>query len=133
MMNKTFFMLVGLVIKSQTPSGTSDDAQARFYKQHMRRKDVPHMSGRTPIFDFDEWNRNHYSELFDKKRQRKRNYKYMLYDSGKNNSEQDDRHHFAVIVFFMFLIFIASMFDVDSYYDSDRKISTLTKGDEKNK
>ncbi|XP_055611350.1 dnaJ homolog subfamily C member 30, mitochondrial [Uranotaenia lowii] len=44
-----------------------DDAQTRFYKKRMTRTHVPDASGRTPIYDFDEWARNHYGSNFERR------------------------------------------------------------------
>lgn len=41
-----------------------DDAQTRFYKRHMRKTEMPHASGATPIYNFDEWNAQHYGKAF---------------------------------------------------------------------
>lgn len=40
-----------------------DDATARFYKARMH-KEKSTATGRTPIYDFDEWTRNHYTNTF---------------------------------------------------------------------
>ncbi|EAT37017.1 AAEL010955-PA [Aedes aegypti] len=45
-----------------------DDPQTRFYKKRMTRAHVPTASGRTPIYDFDEWSRNHYGKNFERKK-----------------------------------------------------------------
>lgn len=55
-----------------------DDATTRFYKAREHRHKAPTATGRTPIYDFDEWTRNHYSATFNneqdfKKRQEFRN------------------------------------------------------------
>lgn len=44
-----------------------DDPQTRFYKKRMTRTHVPTASGRTPIYDFDEWSREHYGKNFERK------------------------------------------------------------------
>lgn len=41
-----------------------DDPQTKFYKRHMKKTETPHASGRTPIYDFDEWNSQHYGKSF---------------------------------------------------------------------
>lgn len=43
-----------------------DDPQTKFYKQHMQRTQKPHASGRTPIYNFDEWNNQHYGKAFER-------------------------------------------------------------------
>lgn len=47
-------------------SAEEDDAQTKFYKQHMKRTERPHASGQTPIYDFDEWNEKHYGKAFQR-------------------------------------------------------------------
>jgi DnaJ homolog subfamily C member 30 len=42
-----------------------DDPQTKFYKSRFRRTEA---TGRTPIYDFDEWSRMHYGDHFARKR-----------------------------------------------------------------
>lgn len=46
-----------------------EDPQTRFYKARMKRSNVPNASGRTPIYDFDEWSRSHYGANFARKQE----------------------------------------------------------------
>lgn len=48
-----------------------DDPTARFYKARMH-KDRATATGRTPIYDFDEWTKNHYSDTFRQDQRKKR-------------------------------------------------------------
>lgn len=41
-----------------------DDPQTKFYKRHMSKTEVPHATGRTPIYNFDEWTEAHYGKTF---------------------------------------------------------------------
>ncbi|XP_055541862.1 dnaJ homolog subfamily C member 30, mitochondrial [Wyeomyia smithii] len=52
-----------------------DDAQTRFYKKRMTRTHVPTASGRTPIYNFDEWARNHYAHSFERKKSAEQKFK----------------------------------------------------------
>lgn len=90
----------------------------------MRRKDVPYMTGRTPIYDFDEWNRNHYSELFRKKQQWKRNYKNVLYDNRISSAEKvSQRQNFAFLALLLLAICcLAEVLSEFSANDRDRPI-----------
>ncbi|CAD7092389.1 unnamed protein product [Hermetia illucens] len=45
-----------------------DDPQTKFYKAHMKKSQVPHASGRTPIYNFDEWSRAHYGASFERRK-----------------------------------------------------------------
>ncbi|KAJ6634778.1 DnaJ like subfamily C member 30, mitochondrial [Pseudolycoriella hygida] len=66
-----------------------DDAQTKFYKRHMKRTEAPHASGRTPIYDFDEWNSQHYGATFKRSQSAKQRYNVkdvkdqQTIDSGK--------------------------------------------------
>ncbi|XP_041972020.1 dnaJ homolog subfamily C member 30, mitochondrial-like [Aricia agestis] len=42
------------------------DPTSKFYKSRTVRNVAPTMDGRTPIYDFDAWSKNHYGELFNK-------------------------------------------------------------------
>ncbi|XP_053697586.1 dnaJ homolog subfamily C member 30, mitochondrial, partial [Sabethes cyaneus] len=53
---------------SITKEPEEDDAQTRFYKKRMQRTHVPSASGRTPIYNFDEWARHHYAKNFERKK-----------------------------------------------------------------
>lgn len=44
-----------------------DDAQTRFYRQHMRRSEVPIMTHRPDARKFDEWVSRHTSKGFRRK------------------------------------------------------------------
>lgn len=46
---------------------SEDDAQTKFYKQHANRAKPPPPTGRTPIYNFDEWSKSHYAHNFNKK------------------------------------------------------------------
>lgn len=51
-----------------------DDPQTKFYKAHMKRTETPHASGRTPIYDFDEWNNQHYGKAFERSQAAKKRF-----------------------------------------------------------
>ncbi|XP_058821904.1 dnaJ homolog subfamily C member 30, mitochondrial [Topomyia yanbarensis] len=52
-----------------------DDPQTRFYKKRMTRTHVPSASGATPIYNFDEWSRNHYGQNFARRQAAQQKYK----------------------------------------------------------
>lgn len=51
-----------------------DDPQTKFYKARMKRSDAPTPTGRTPIYDFDEWSRAHYGGTFARRQEGKRKF-----------------------------------------------------------
>lgn len=62
-------LLVGHENKSRMeyrPEPEPTDPTLKFYKSHQRRHITPTMDGRTSIYDFDAWSKNHYGDLFKK-------------------------------------------------------------------
>ncbi|KAL5274520.1 hypothetical protein ACFFRR_000935 [Megaselia abdita] len=87
-----------------------EDPQTRFYKKRMSRSNVPNPSGRTPIYDFDEWSRNHYGMNFARKQE--------TMSKMENQEEKRKRHAldiqtevvmFAGIVMIAFVIIVGIM------------------------
>ncbi|CAG9830957.1 unnamed protein product [Diabrotica balteata] len=50
----------------------SDDVTDRFHKSRETRSRPPPPDGRTPIYDFDEWAKNHYGATFRRQMENKR-------------------------------------------------------------
>ncbi|KAL0818313.1 hypothetical protein ABMA28_008796 [Loxostege sticticalis] len=48
------------------PEPEPTDPTLKFYKSHAKRHVMPTMDGKTPIYDFDSWSKNHYGDLFQK-------------------------------------------------------------------
>ncbi|KAM3964008.1 dnaJ (Hsp40) homolog 11 [Aphomia sociella] len=62
-------MLAGHDRKSRMeykPEPEPTDPTLKFYKSHQQRHITPTMDGRTPVYDFDAWSKNHYGDLFRK-------------------------------------------------------------------
>lgn len=87
-----------------------DDAQTKFYKRHMRRTEMPHASGATPIFNFDEWNAQHYGKAFSRNQLARKKYQ------NKDNSEMDNQRkteHALFCATAVLLAFFGIVFMVD--------------------
>ncbi|XP_046740073.1 dnaJ homolog subfamily C member 30, mitochondrial-like [Diprion similis] len=54
-----------------------EDAQTRFYKSRLNRSKIVSSDGRTPIYNFDEWAKAHYGELFTQTSERRENSKRL--------------------------------------------------------
>lgn len=52
--------------------------EAKFYKSRMDRHTAPPMSGRTPIYDFDEWSRAHYGATFERANRARARYRMKV-------------------------------------------------------
>ena len=102
----------------------SDDPKTRFYKSRDRYTPSP-FTGKTPIYDFDEWSRAHYGETFQRdihRRNRAAQIRYM--------DRENVRHHkfekvvVSVIVTTCLVAFMAKLgfeHDRDKLYGIDTK------------
>lgn len=82
-----------------------DDPQTAFYKQHMKRTQRPHASGRTPIYDFDAWTSSHYGTTFDRRQAAKR-----LHDHKKQTAVREhDGFRSELTIFSVMLAFVVLM------------------------
>lgn len=72
-----------------------DDAQTRFYKRHMKRTETPTATGRTPIFNFDEWNNEHYGKAF----QRSQAARKKFYGQSAENLREESSIKYEILIF----------------------------------
>lgn len=84
-----------------------DDDQTRFYKRHMQRTATPTVTGRTPIFNFDEWNAQHYGKAFQRNQAARRKYSEK---SVKENIEANSIRYEITILGGMFLLTVLLYF-----------------------
>lgn len=61
-----------------------DDPTTKFYKSRFKKSSVSDTEGRTPIYDFDEWSRQHYGSSF----QRRQTAKEKFDRNQKRDKEQ---------------------------------------------
>lgn len=91
-----------------------DDAQTKFYKQHMRRDRAPPPTGATPIYDFDEWSRAHYGKNFDRRQSAKKRYDRIKETQGSTKVRNIEISVLGVCAFVCFMV-VYSKLDMDSY------------------
>ena len=60
----------------------AEEYAAKFYESRGKRTRMPYASGRTPIYDFDEWSRSHYEANFVRHKEAKERYEF------KKNQEE---------------------------------------------
>lgn len=80
------------------------------------------MTGRSKIYNYDEWTRNHYSELFGRKQRwmRERDYKNVFeYSESKPPAATREKGKVAVIIFVLMVI-IAEIGMSEARYNLDR-------------
>lgn len=101
--------------KQPTPEEEEDDPTTRFYKARMKKEHAT-ATGRTPIYDFDEWTQSHYGKSFDQQQKLKR-------DSKKNTHKKQEHIHSSqkeLVVIVAILILIGMIFMQGKSYDVDR-------------
>lgn len=102
---------------SPSADAPEDDAQTKFYKQHMRKDRPPPPTGSTPIYDFDEWSRVHYGKNFDRRQTAKKRYERIKREEG---SSQVKHIEFTVLAMLTFVCFMVVFSKLDqSSYDRD--------------
>ncbi|XP_065092068.1 dnaJ homolog subfamily C member 30, mitochondrial-like [Ochlerotatus camptorhynchus] len=105
-----------------------DDPQTRFYKKRMTRTHVPTPSGRTPIYDFDEWSRTHYGKNFERKKAAETKF--------REKAERDDLFDSHVLQGYVVyaMVGIALLYGLillnESSHDSPKAIQKKADGDE---
>lgn len=102
-----------------------EDPQTRFYKARMQRSNVPNPSGRTPIYDFDEWSRSHYGANFARKQDGLKKMQTQE-EKRKANSSQFQ----AEIVMFAGAIMVGLMIMV-GIMETANDVDTITKKNKK--
>ncbi|XP_075983391.1 uncharacterized protein LOC142981390 [Anticarsia gemmatalis] len=101
------------------PEPEPTDPSLRFYKSRANRQSVPTMDGRTPIYDFDAWAKNHYSTLYEKSRYDK---EYIRQRRVKLE-ESRIAHRQETVMLIMFIIgslFIVLVIQGTTDYDVDK-------------
>lgn len=99
---------------SPTADNAEDDAQTKFYKQHMRRDKAPPPSGSTPIYDFDEWSRAHYGKNFERRQTSKKRYEKIKKAEGNSQVRHIELVVLGVCSFICFMV-VFTKFDQESY------------------
>lgn len=82
----------------------------------MKRSEKPHATGRTPIYDFDEWSRNHYGDTFERKQRAKKKFDENVFKT--TNDKLDNEKY--VLIFLLAIITALMMFFYSNEYMYDR-------------
>lgn len=82
----------------------------------MKRSERPHASGRTPIYDFDEWTKQHYGQSFNRKQAAKS--EYIRVREHKIRSSDEIKKE-TVIGFFIVLLFTIAFCCLDPRKELD--------------
>lgn len=111
--------LTGLISGSGVQQTQSEDPHARFYRSREVRTRPPPPDGRTPIYDFDEWSKQHYGATFAKdmhlkQRRRMRQMTYQHADWNRKNER------FLVAFFAVVMIVLYAFSGNNNDYDEVR-------------
>lgn len=100
-----------------------DDPQTKFYKRHMKRTEAPTASGRTPIYDFDEWNEKHYGIAF----QRSQTAKKRFYNKPVEAESAANAVRYEITILGGMILFTVTLYLIMRYESSspdDISVST---------
>lgn len=102
--------------------GEAEEYSSKFYESRRKRGAVPTASGRTPIYDFDEWTKLHYQSSWERKQEAKVRYEEVL---RQRNVEVEEKKTQSVISVLMLLTiaFLIHICVSSSSYDSQKSKS----------
>ncbi|SPP83587.1 dnaJ homolog subfamily C member 30, mitochondrial [Drosophila guanche] len=96
-----------------------DDPETKFYKSRFQKSKVADSEGRTPIYDFDEWSRNHYGKSFDRRQAAQA--KYDRLKTQKENTRVSTQTDVVMLAFIFAGVAIYLMFLSESSYDTPKQ------------
>lgn len=111
---------------SESRKTSPNDPMYNFYKSRETRTRPPPPDGRQPIYDFDEWSRQHYGETLRKGREVKE--RRAFYSEQRQSKKEYMQHEICIYGGFIFL-FMCMLFK--EIHDSD-VVRTTLRSKEKN-
>ncbi|KAI5642551.1 dnaJ domain-containing protein [Phthorimaea operculella] len=120
-------LIVGRENKSRMdyePEPEPMDPTVKFYKSRTTRHVAPTMDGRTPIYDFDAWSKNHYGDLFAKSQRDKEVLRRRIH---KQKVQETSGRQEALIYMLFALGGLFVMLVVHGREDYDRNTLTSSK------
>ncbi|KAJ8985251.1 hypothetical protein NQ317_018281 [Molorchus minor] len=102
----------------------------KFHKSREMRSRPPPPTGRTPIYDFDEWSRNHYGATFERSQRARKKSDFLHRKKEQElNDIKFERFLFATVCIFVICMFFKSQMSYDDVYvDANRLSLTAEKG-----
>ncbi|XP_060533918.1 dnaJ homolog subfamily C member 30, mitochondrial-like [Cylas formicarius] len=105
----------GFYVPSEQDVTSAEDPLHKFYKSRERRSQVPPWSGRTPIYDFDEWSKAHYETTF----KRSRDFKQHAQTVDSYRREQKEELETKLLCIFIITVIVSGVIYIDhSGYDN---------------
>ncbi|KAJ9582128.1 hypothetical protein L9F63_003523 [Diploptera punctata] len=104
-----------------------DDSRKQFYKSREQRSKAPPPSGKSPIYDFDEWTQAHYGSAFARREAAKARYERKVNaEIIENESLGTELLYFLVVILitlFGFTYIKHSSYDVVEEADDNNKVN----------
>ncbi|KAG5894719.1 hypothetical protein JTB14_006139 [Gonioctena quinquepunctata] len=105
-------------------SAPTDDVVDRFHKSRETRSRPPPPSGRTPIYDFDEWSKSHYGATFKRQMENKRRATmYKIRREEDLNDIKMEKLIFGVLVLIVICTLYVNHKDYDTVYINPSRTS----------
>ncbi|CAH2052170.1 unnamed protein product, partial [Iphiclides podalirius] len=95
------------------------DPTLKFYKSRSNRQVTPTMDGRTPIYDFDTWSKEHYGRLLQKSIYEKE----FIKNKRAKEVDVNQSNHQELLIYIMFIIgclFILMVAHGEADYDRNK-------------
>lgn len=106
--------LLGMSVAA-TPA-EAEEYSSKFYESRRKRGEVPSASGRTPIYNFDEWSKLHYQSSRTRRENAKIKYEELL--KQRVDDAESNRTQSIISFLVLFSIMILINFSLSSNYDS---------------
>lgn len=126
----------GLIVgKSSTSRMTPEeepeptDPSLRFHKSRSQRHIIPTIDGRTPIYNFDAWAKNHYSALYEKSQYDK---DFIQKTRAKRQAARESHRQETVMAIMLLLcsVFVMLVINGTEDFDQDRLSKDNTNGEQ---
>ncbi|KAJ0173102.1 hypothetical protein K1T71_011278 [Dendrolimus kikuchii] len=102
------------------PDPEPTDPTLKFYKSRTSRHVTPTMDGKTPIYNFDAWSKQHYGDLFEKAKYDKE----LLRKKREKQAEAQVSNRQEGIIYMLFALGSLVMLLVFQGNDYDRDVTT---------
>lgn len=114
-----------------TPAATPAEAEeysTKFYESRQKKRHVPTGTGRTPIYNFDEWSRTHYESTRLRRENTKVRYEQVLRDRVEDVEEKKTQSVISLLTLSGIMMIIYYIITLDN----DKPKKNLKKGDSSN-
>lgn len=102
-----------------------DNPEEKFYQSRRDRHQAPPTSGKTPIYDFDEWARAHYGQSFARRATARAKWQANIEKRADIKGDvQQEKVTLLVLLSFLLFTYVTYRFSND--YDVDRSKSKVT-------